>query len=280
MNKRSPGIALVYYLLAGLLVMLAVGPSLWLANIALQPPGLGVGEVTPPGKWTLANFDAALRPTGKWSVDEGLMRPIINSVIVTVIQTVLNVVLAALAAYPLARMRFRGRGLLFMVILATIMVPEQVVVVPMFVTIVDLGLFDTLAAVIIPGAVTAFGIYLCRQAFLAIPLELEEAARMDGAGALRVWWHVMLPLARPTLATLAVFSMIGAWSNLLWPLIVLQDSGKHTLPVAIAQLLSVFGDNVRIAYAASLLALVPMVVAYIVMQRFLERGLMGGAVKG
>lgn len=111
-------------------------------------------------------------------------------------------------------------------------------------------------------------------------MEMEEAARIDGAGALRTWWHVMLPITRPTLATLAVFSMIGAWSSLLWPLIVLQSEGKQTLPVAINQLLSVFGDNVRLAYAASVMALVPMVLVYVVMQKWLQRGILSGAVKG
>jgi putative chitobiose transport system permease protein len=111
-------------------------------------------------------------------------------------------------------------------------------------------------------------------------MDVEEACRIDGANALRIWWHVMLPLTRPTLATLAVFSVIGAWSNLLWPLIVLQDERKYTLPVAINQLLSVFGDNVRLAYAASLMALLPMLIAYGLSQRWLQRGMLAGAVKG
>lgn len=304
MDKRPWPLRVMYYGLAVLLVLLAVGPALWLLNVALQPSSVALGdgktraytlgEVTNPKHYTLDNFRGAMelpRPkpgeaertwgeTVQRSWDRGLLRPVVNSILVTAVQTGLNVLLAALAAYPLARMRFRGRDTLFVIVLATLMVPEQVVVVPMFVTVVGLGLFDTLAAVVIPSAVSAFGIYLCRQAFLSIPLELEEAARIDGAGALRTWWHVMLPLARPTLATLAVFSMIGAWSSLLWPLIVLQDERKMTLPVAINQLLSVFGDNVRLAYAGSVLALVPMVVMYLVMQKWLERGLLGGAVKG
>lgn len=300
MDTRRPiFLTLWYYAVAILLVVLAVGPALWLLNVALQPTTVsvsgttvsyGLGDLTHPRDYTLVNFagamdlpkDGTLTLSEKWNRawDRGLLRPLVNSIFVTAIQATLNVFLAALCAYPLARMEFRGKGILFVTILATLMVPEQVIVIPMFVTVVDMGLYDTLAAVIIPGCVTAFGVYLCRQSFLAIPLELEEAARIDGAGALRVWWHVMLPLTRPTLATLAVFSMIGAWSNLLWPLIVLQSERKMTLPVAINQLLSTFGDNVRLAYAASVLALVPMVVIYILMQRWLQRGMLAGAVKG
>lgn len=273
MTERPTWLKIGYYVVAVALVLLAVGPALWLANVALQPKDVGLSQVTPPGKWTLENFQGAAGAGGIW-------RPMLNSVIVTAVQAALNVLLAALAAYPLARMRFRGRSTLFVLILATLMVPEQVIVVPLFVTISDMGLYDTLAAVFLPFSVTAFGIYLCRQAFLGVPAALEEAARIDGADALRVWWHVMLPLARPTLATLAVFSIIGAWSNLLWPLIVLQSDANQTLPVAINQLLSVFATEIRYAYAASVMALVPMVIVYLVMQRWLTRGLLAGAVKG
>jgi len=272
MNERSRPLSLLYYIIAAMLVVLAVGPALWLVNVALQPISVGIGQVTPPSKYTLSNFTAAL--------DTGLLRPFFNSILVTLAQTFLNVLLAATCAYPLARMRFRGRQTLFVLLLATLMVPEQVITIPLYVTVIDLGLADTLAGVVIPFAVSAFGIYMCRQAFLSVPLELEEAARIDGASPLRTWWHVMLPLSRPTLATLAVFSMIGAWSNLLWPLIVLQSDRHHTLPVAINQLLSVYADNVRLAYAASVLALLPMIAAYLLAQRYLERGMLAGAVKG
>ncbi|MEM1011699.1 MAG: carbohydrate ABC transporter permease [Planctomycetota bacterium] len=272
-NERPTWLKAAYYALATALVVLAVGPALWLLIVAIQPGGTGTSEVAPISEWTGENFVGAAEVGGLW-------RPLVNSVIVTACQTILNVGLAALAAYPLARMNFRGRNTLFLIVLATLMVPEQVIVVPLFVTISDLGLYDTLLAVFLPFSVTAFGIYLCRQAFLGVPAALEEAARIDGADSLRVWWHVMLPLARPTLATLAVFSIIAAWSNLLWPLIVLQRESNLTLPVAINRLLSVFSTEIRYAYAASLMALVPMVIVYLLMQRWLTRGILAGAVKG
>lgn len=271
MSRPAPR-AIAYYLAAAILIALAIVPALWLANVALQPgTGYDLGDLTRPRDYSLANFRGA---------GPSLVRPFLNSVFVTIAQAGLNVLLAALAAYPLARMNFRGRDILFVLLLATLMVPEQVIVVPLFITVIDLGLFDTLAAVVIPFSVSAFGIYLCRQAFAAIPPDLEEAAHIDGAHAWQIWWHVMLPLTAPTLATLAIFSIIGAWSNLLWPLIVLQSDAKYTLPVAINQLLGVFGDNIRYAYAASLLALIPMLITYAVLQKPLQKGLLAGAVKG
>jgi putative chitobiose transport system permease protein len=270
-DHRPAWATAAWYLVAALLTVLAVGPALWLIVIAFQPAG---GELySLRGGFTLDNFKAA------WN-DGNLARPLVNSVLITVARAALNVFIAALAAYPLARMSFRGRDVVFVLLLATMMIPEQVIVVPMFRMIVGMGLYDTLAAVVLPFSVTAFGIYLCRQAFLAIPTELEEAARMDGAGSLRIWWSVVLPLSAPTLATLALFSVIGAWSDLLWPLIVLQDQDQFTLPVALNNMLSQFEANTRAAYAAAVLSLAPILILFAVAQRFLKPEIFGGAVKG
>ena len=271
LDRRPPALSVLLYALALLLVLLAIAPAVWLVRVAFQPAGADLDSFG--GGVTLENF------RGAWDTG-GLGKPLVNSVIVTVVRTALNVLLAALAAYPLARMRFKGRDTLFVLILATMMIPEQVIVVPMFRIVVGMGLFDTLAAVVIPFSVTAFGIYLCRQAFMQIPVSLEEAARMDGASALRVWWSVMLPLSAPTLSTLALFSVISAWSELLWPLVVLQNEENFTLPVAINRLLGVFADNVRYAYAGSVLSLVPILLFFLAMNRWLKPSLFAGAVKG
>ncbi len=271
MSTRPLGVTFAWMLVGLALAALAIGPVLWLVRVALQPAGVEMNSWG--GGVTWSNFSAAWR-------DGELGRPMINSVIVTIARAGLNVVLAGLAAYPLARMRFRGRDAIFVLLLATMMIPEQVIVVPMFRAIVGMGLFDTLVAVVLPFSVTAFGIYLCRQAFLSIPMELEEAARMDGAGALRVWWHVMMPLAAPTLATLGLFSVIGAWSELLWPLVVLQSRERVTLPVALNSLLGVFSTNVRAAYAGAALALVPVLGVYVLSQRYVRAEMFSGAVKG
>ncbi len=254
-----------------LLAVAAVGPAIWLAAIAVQPPG---GSMSNPfSGFTLDNFTAAWR-------DGQLGRPLLNSIGVTFVRALLNVLIAALAAYPLARMEFAARPIFFTLLLCTMMVPEQVVLVPMFRLVVGMGLYDTLAAVVLPFAVTAFGIFMCRQAFLAVPYSLEEAARIDGAGSLSIWWHVMLPLTAPTLATLALFSIIGAWSDLLWPLIVLQSQDNITLPVAVNALLGTFSTNTRAAYAGAVLALIPIILIFILLQRFMKPEMFGGAVKG
>ncbi len=276
LDRRPTWLTITLYVSAGLLAGLAIGPTLFLLLVALQPSGSNLVSI--PGldgktQPTLTNFRQA------WT-DGDLMWPFVNSVIVTVVRSLLNVFLAALAAYPLARMNFRGRNVLFVVILATMMIPEQVIVVPMYRTIISMGLADSLIAVIIPFSVSAFGIFMCRQAFSQIPASLEEAARMDGCTSFGVWRHVMLPLSAPTLATLALFSMIGAWSELLWPLVVLQSKDNFTLPVAINQLLGEFATNPRMAYAGAVLALIPIIVAFIAAQKWLKPGLFAGAVKG
>ena len=269
-GRRPRQLSAVMYTAALLLAALAVGPAFWLVLGAFQAPGADLGSVE--GPYTGANFAAA------WE-EGGLARPLANSVAVTIARTFLNVLLAAMAAYPLARMSFRGRQTIFLLVLATTMIPEQVIVVPMFRIAAGLGLYDTLAGVVIPFSVSAFGVFMCRQAFIAIPDEVEEAARMDGAGSLRIWWHVMLPLAAPTLATLALFNIIFAWSDLLWPLVILQSDDKLTLPVAINRLMGLFATNPRVAYAASVLALAPIVLFFFAIQRFLTPQLFAGAVK-
>lgn len=272
MERRPLWLSAWLYLAAALLVGIAVGPALWLVLTSVQPAGYDLAKGGRIG-FTLEHIQRAF-------TDGRLLWPMVNSVVVSFVRAGLNVVLAALAAYPLARMTFRARGVVFVLILATMMVPEQVTVVPMFTAIVDLGLYDTLIAVIVPLAVTAFGIFLCRQAMLAVPRELEEAACIDGASSIQVWWHVMLPSIRPTLATLFAFSLIGAWSELLWPLIVLQSRGNFTLPVAVNELVGQFASSQRVYYAAAVVALVPILVAFMALQRLLKGGILDGAVKG
>lgn len=265
-DRRPWWLSAWWLAVAAVLCAVAVGPAAYLLIMACTRSGAD-------GGFTLSNFADA------WTQGK-LGTPLVNSVVVTLARAGLNVFIAALAAYPLARMSFRGRDMIFMLLLATMMVPEQVVLVPMFRTVVGMGLFDTLAAVVVPFSVTAFGIYLCRQAFMAIPAELEEAARIDGCGALRTWWNVMLPLAGPTLSTLALFSVIGAWSDLLWPLVVLQSREHMTLPVAVSKLSGQFATDARIAYAGSVLALAPIISAFLAAQWFVRGDVLGGAVKG
>ena len=279
MMKRPAWLSAFLFLTGIGLAVLAIGPALWLLLIALQPAGSDMtsvtGAVTPilQGKATLENFKSA------WT-GGGLAGPLMNSLLITLLRAFANVFLAAMAAYPLARMRFKGRGLVFVLILTTMMIPEQVLLTPMFRTVVGLGLYDTIIAAVIPFAVSAFGIFLCKQAFSAIPDEMFEAAELDGAGHWRTFVHVVLPLAAPTLSTLALFSFLGAWSELLWPLIVLESREHQTLPVAVNALLGQFSTNLRSAYAAAVLTLAPVIAVLMLCQRFLRAELFSGAVKG
>lgn len=270
-RRRPAWASAALYASATVLTLLAVGPAVWLLLIALQPVGTDVNSV-----WfrpTLRNF------SGAWN-EGGLALPLVNSVATTVLRAGLNVLLAALAAYPLARMSFRGRDALFVLILATMMVPEQVIVVPMFRTVVQMGLADSLIAVVLPMSVSALGVFMCRQAFLQIPTSLEEAARIDGASSWQIFTKVILPLSVPTLATLGLFSVIASWSDLLWPLLVLQSEQNYTLPVAVDRLLGVFSTNMRYAYAGSVLSLIPILLAFAISQRWFKPGMLAGAVKG
>lgn len=270
-TRRPTWATLLLYASAAMFVLLAIGPAIWLLRVALQPSGTDMSSLS--GGVTLRNFALA------W--DQGkLAGPLFNSVLSTIARTFLNVLLAALAAYPLSRMHFKGRDLLFVAILATMMIPEQVILVPMFRTVVRMGMADSLMALVIPMSVTAFGIFMCRQAFMQIPASLEEAARIDGATSWQIFWKIVIPVSAPMLATLALFSIIASWSDLLWPLLILTSRENYTLPVAVNELLGQFSTNLRLAYAGSVLALIPIIVVFILSQRWLKPQMMAGAVKG
>lgn len=258
------------------LAALTVGPFLWLLVTALKGGAENIFAY-PPSLWpaqpTLDNFRQVWEavPFGRY---------FFNSVLVAGVSVALNLVIASLAAFPLARMRFRGREPFFVVILATMMIPLPVIMIPLFILSQHLGLLDSYAGLILPTAVSAFGIFLMRQAFLAIPREIEEAAVIDGASPWQVFWQVMLPLTKPSLATLAIFVFVGSWGDFLWPLIVLKDPDLYTLPVGISYLAGTFSANWRLIAAGSVLSIIPIVAVFIGLQRFFIGGQTAGAVKG
>ena len=199
---------------------------------------------------------------------------------VSVFSVVANLLFCSLAAFPLARMRFRGRGIVLALVVATILIPFQVVMIPLYLLMVQLGLRNSLMALILPNAATAFGIYLLRQSFLGVPKELEEAARMDGCTALGEWWNVLIPAARADLITLAMFVFIGTWSDFLWPLVILDDPGLYTLPLGLQQLSSSFSLDWRLVAAGSVVSIVPVLALFVFLQRFILPSASGDAVKG
>lgn len=200
-------------------------------------------------------------------------RYFLNSVIVTVCATVLTLVINSMAAYALSRFNFRGRNLLFLITLATIMIPLQVILLPVYQMVSSLGLTNSLLGLIIPPAATPTGVFLLRQYMLTLPDETLEAARIDGAGEWRLFWRVVLPLCRPALAVVAIFSVIWRWNDFLWPLIVAQDEKIYTLPVALAQFSSQQVIPFNLVLAVSVLSILPVIAIFLIMQRQIVQGI-------
>lgn len=202
-----------------------------------------------------------------------------NTAILCFFGVTLEVLLCAAAAYPLARMEFPGRNAIMAVLLATLMLPTQATMIVNFVTIRNLGLFDTLTAVVLPSAVSVFGIFLMRQAMLVVPRELEDAARVDGCDDFWIWLHVMLPLTRPALGTLALFAFVTHWNSFMWPLVVLKSQELYPLTVGLSYMANSFAAEFRLVAAGSVLAMIPIVLVFLLLQKQFVEGLTSGALK-
>jgi putative chitobiose transport system permease protein len=254
---------------------ITAAPFVWLLLTSLK----GTEDVFafPPELWPdefhLSNYAETWRavPFGSY---------IVNSVLVSFATVVSNVLLASLAAYPLARMEFKGKPVFFVLILSTMMVPEQVIMIPLYQLTLQLGLLNTLTGLVVPFSVNAFGIFLMRQFYLAVPKELEDAAVIDGCSPFRIWWSVMVPLSKPAIATLAVFTFVASWSSFLWPLVILQESAKFTLPVGLSYLMGAFSANFKFVAAGAVIAIIPVLLVYVFMQRYFIEGILSGGVKG
>jgi len=187
---------------------------------------------------------------------------------------------ASLAAFAFARLRFRGRDALFLLYLATMMIPFPVTLIPNFIIVRVLGWIDTFRALILPPAFSAFSTFLLRQYFMSIPVELDDAARVDGASSFRIWWQVIMPLSGPALATLAIFTFLGQWNSFLWPLVVTNSEEMWTLPVGLASFQGQYSIEWHLLMAGSVIAIVPILVIYLIGQKWFVRGItltgMGG----
>ena len=203
-----------------------------------------------------------------------------NSAIVSLVCVVANLVFCATAGYAFARMRFRGSRVMLAVMLATLVVPFQLTLIPTFIIMQHLGLIDTLGALIVPSLVTPFGVFLLRQFFLSLPPELEEAAWIDGCSRWKILWAIVLPLARPALATVAVITFLLTWNDVSWPAIAISSDANATLPLGIASFKSRAQTNQSAIMAANVIATVPVLLAFLAAQRTFVRSLASGAVKG
>ena len=272
-SGRAAALQLTLLLLLALVVLL---PLLWLVSTSLKGPAENI-FTSPPA---LLPSQPSLAAYGQLFAANPMLTYLRNSALVSALAVLANLLFCSLAAYPLARLRFRGRGLVLALVVATILIPFQVVMIPLYLLMVQLGLRNSLWALILPQAATAFGIFLLRQSFLGVPVELEEAARIDGCSPLGEWWNVMIPAARSDLITLAMFVFIGSWSDFLWPLIILDDPGLYTLPLGLQQLASSFSLDWRLVAAGSVVSILPVLLLFILLQRFILPNASGDAVKG
>jgi putative chitobiose transport system permease protein len=253
------------------------GPFLWLLLTSLRSGGSifrleNLRDILP---WppSLENYRGVIQQIPMFP------RFFINTAWICFWGVILELLIAALAAYPLARLDFPGKNLVFGIMLSTMMLPAQANMIVNFMTIRSLGLFDTMLAVILPSMVSVFGIFLMRQAYLVIPREIEDAARIDGCSELGLWSRIMLPLARPSLATLAVFSFVGYWNTFMWPLVILKHEAKYPLAVGLSYLSSMFASNFRYVAAGSVLSMIPILIVFFIMQKQFISGITAGAVK-
>ncbi len=251
-------VALVFMLPLVYTVATSLKPA---SDVFSSPPTLWGSEI----RW--ANYKDALNYLP-------FQRFILNGLIVAVTGTLITLAAASMSAYAFARLRFRGRNVLFALFLATLMIPQEVLVVPMFSLMQDFGWVDSYRALILPWAFTAFGVFLMRQFFLTIPQELADAATVDGAGRFRVFFSIMLPLARPSLAVLAVFTFINYWNSFLWPLIITNSvEEKGTVPLGLSLFFSQQGAQWNLVMAAAVVSMIPTLLLLLMLRRHLVSGI-------
>lgn len=271
MRERAQHGLLAAVLILGAIIM--VFPFLWTLSTSLSP-GAGL-DATPrlfPEQPSFSAYHTLFTQLP-------FARIIANSLGLAIVTTLSQLITSALAAYAFSRLPFRGRGVVFAVYLATMMIPLQVLIVPLFVQMRDLGLVDTYLGAVLPGMASAFGVFLLRQAMNGIPRELDEAATIDGAGHFRIFFTIILPLVGPALATLAVFSFMSSWNSFLWPLIILRSAELKTLPLALAGLQGQFTTQWDVMMAGSIVSILPMLAIYIFAQRYVIQGVASSGIK-
>jgi alpha-1,4-digalacturonate transport system permease protein len=274
-GKKPPSVGAVVrttFLLAMTFVVLA--PVLWFVlssfkdatDLGARPPKIL------PTRWAFENYTEAFEMYN-------YMRYFTNSVFVTTVATLLTLLVNSMAAYAFAKYNFRGRDGLFVMTLAMIMIPLQVILIPMYLVVSSLGLVNTYWGMIIPAAATPTGVFIIRQYMLTIPDELIEAARIDGAGEFRIFARIVLPLCRPALAVVAIFSILWRWNDFLWPLLIAQKEELYTLPVALALLNGQLVVPYNIVLAMSVMSIIPVLFMFVFMQRQIVQGIAQTGIK-
>jgi multiple sugar transport system permease protein len=253
---------------------IALVPLLWMVSASLMPTG--DASAYPPRLFprtiTFEHYRALFT---RLNVGQSL----VNSIIIAVAVTGLSLFINGMAGYAFAKLRFRRRDETFHALTLGLLIPTQVAMLPLFLLLKELHLVNTYWGVIIPGLASIFGIFLVRQYALAIPDDLLDAARMDGASELRIFWSVVLPVIRPILATLSIWTFLATWNDFLWPLVVLSDSRRYTLPVALAGLVGEHVQDTELMMAGAVVTVIPVLVVFLALQRYYIRGVTAGSVK-
>jgi multiple sugar transport system permease protein len=254
--------------------IIALVPLLWMVSASFMPAG-EANSFPPrllPSEFTLVHYRELF-------TRQHLARYVLNSTIIAVAVTGASLLINSMAGYAFAKFRFRGRDRLFRILLGALVIPAQVAMLPLFLLMKQLGLINTYWGVIIPGLASIFGIFLVRQYALSIPDALLDAARIDGASEFRIYRSVVLPVIRPILVTLAIFTFMGTWNDFMWPLIVLTDNARYTLPVALANLAGEHVQDTELMMAGSVLTILPVMIAFLFLQRTYIAGITAGSVK-
>jgi multiple sugar transport system permease protein len=267
-----------------LLTAITLLPLAWMVTVSFMPRGESGHAPTPfwPSRWSWENYYELLvrrQIDGAW-FDYRIVPALWNSLAVAALSTLLGLLLTVPAGYAFAKLRFAGRDRLLKLLIASLVIPGQVAMLPLFLIFKEIGLVNSYAGVILPNLAGIFAILFVRQATLAIPDEMIDAARLDGASETRIFVSIVLPLLRPITVTLAVFLYLGSWNDFLWPLIVLTDQTKYTLPVAVAGIAREHAADAELMMAAAVVTTLPVLAIFLALQRHYMTGLLGGSVKG
>jgi multiple sugar transport system permease protein len=268
-----------------LLAIATALPLVWMVNVSLMPKGAATSFPPPfwPAHATLANYAQLLLPhrsLGGGVTSYHMIPAIVNSVALAALATALGLALTVPAGYAFAKLHFAGRARMLQALLALAVVPAQVAMLPLFLMLKWVGLVNTYAGVLAPGLAGVYGVLFVRQAALAIPDEMLDAARIDGASEWQILCRIVLPLLRPVIVTLALFTFLGSWSDFLWPLIVITDQKLYTLPVALAAISREHAGDTELMMAGAVVTTVPVLLLFLAVQRYYFSGILGGGIKG
>jgi multiple sugar transport system permease protein len=275
-NRKRLQLIVRYVLLVTIALMVLV-PIIWMLSTSFKPKSQWFATEIEwiPRTFTLENYTRILNngttPIARW---------FLNSIILATITTVLTLVVDSLAAYAYARLEFPGRKLIFAIMLSTLFLPGVMFLVPNFITVFRLGMLNSFQGVFLPALAGVFGVFFLRQFFETIPKELEEAAHIDGANSFQTFWQVVLPLAKPALATLAVITFLASWNDFLWPLLVLRDRALQTLPPGLRTLQGAYTSEYGQMMAGAAIAAVPVLLLYLFMQRYIVESVATTGIKG